>query len=250
MKRAAALMLLLSWDLSLGGVALAADPPTGAETAKQAGERRMKSYSEKEAPESTPEEDAVDLLRAAKVGNGSNIRYLLKRGTDPNQIEPERGESALMLAVREDGMDAMRALLESDKTKIEHKAKNGDTALMLAAYKGNLEALKALLAKGAQPNQPGWTALHYAAIAGHTQAVALLLEHHAYIDCEAPNKNTPIMLAAYAGHIHTVKLLLDEGADLTLKNETGLTALDFARQAKHQDIVEGLTYQLKKRGKL
>ena len=43
---------------------------------------------------------------------------------------------------------------------------------------------------------------------------------------------------------------LDEGADLTLKNGAGMTALDFARAGDFRDIVEGLTYRLKKAGKL
>ena len=51
------------------------------------------------------------------------------------------------------------------------------------------------------------------------------------------------------GHILTVKLLLDEGADATLKNESGMTAIDFAKQSEFQDIADGLTYRLKKAGK-
>ena len=58
------------------------------------------------------------------------------------------------------------------------------------------------------------------------------------------------MMAARGGHILTVKLLLDEGADLTLKNGAGMTALDFARAGDFRDIVEGLTYRLKQAGKL
>ena len=34
------------------------------------------------------------------------------------------------------------------------------------------------------------------------------------------------MMAARGGHVSTVKLLLDNGADLTVKNQIGLTALD------------------------
>jgi ankyrin repeat protein len=58
------------------------------------------------------------------------------------------------------------------------------------------------------------------------------------------------MMAARGGHILTVKLLLDEGADATLKNEVGMTAIDFAKKHEHHDIAEGLTYRLKKAGKL
>jgi hypothetical protein len=175
---------------------------------------------------------------------------LLKRGFDPNAVEPVRGESGLMLAAREGSMRVFDALLAAPDIDVEAKARNGDNALMLAAYKGNKQAVEALLAKDAQVNRPGWTALHYAAAAGQNPIVALLLENSAYIDAESPNKTTPIMMAALGGHILTVKLLLDEGADATLKNEAGMTAIDIARSIGRQDIADGLTYRLKKAGKL
>jgi hypothetical protein len=34
-----------------------------------------------------------------------------------------------------------------------------------------------------------------------------------------------------------------------LKNELGMTAIDFAEKAEHKDIVEGLTYRLQRAGK-
>ena len=39
-------------------------------------------------------------------------------------------------------------------------------------------------------------------------------------------------------------ILLDSGADLNVKNQLGLTALDFAKQYKEPDVVEGLTARL------
>jgi len=152
--------------------------------------------------------------------------------------------------LREKAMKAFNTLLNARGVNLEIRARNGDTALMIAAYTGNKPAVQALLAHEAEVNQTGWTALHYAATVGNNEIVQLLLDHHAYIDAESPNKTTPIMMAARGGHILTVKLLLDEGADATLKNELGMTAIDFARNHGKQDIVDGLTYRLKKAGKL
>lgn len=191
-----------------------------------------------------------DFFKAAKVDDAKQISSLLARGLDPNIVEPERGDSALILALRENSMKVFDVLLNASNIDIELKAHNGDNALMIAAYKGNKPAVEALLAKGAQVNRPGWTPLHYAAAGGHNEIVQLLLENSAYIDAESPNKTTPIMMAAGGGHIYTVKLLLDEGADATLKNAVGMTAIDFAKRVGRQDIAEGLAYQLKKAGKL
>lgn len=191
-----------------------------------------------------------EYFKAVKFDNESKVKDLLRRGLDPNLIEEERYDTGLILALREGSMKVFWLLLNTPNTDLEAKARNGDTALMIAAFKNNKPAVEALLAKNVQVNRPGWTALHYAAAAGANEIVQLLLEKSAYIDAESPNKTTPIMMAAWEGHIWTVKLLLDEGADATLKNERGMTAIDFAEAGGHTDIVKGLTYRLEKAGKL
>lgn len=190
-----------------------------------------------------------DYFQAVQLDNAAGVSALLQRGFDPNAVEEKRGDSGLILALREKAMRVFNVLINARDVNLEVRARNGDTALMLAAFKANQAAVEALLAKGAQVNQPGWTALHYAAASGNNDIVQLLLDHFAYIDAESPNKTTPIMMAARSGHILTVKLLLEEGADATLKNEAGMTAIDFASKSGHKDIAEGLTYRLQKAGK-
>lgn len=190
-----------------------------------------------------------DFFRAVKIDDAKAMKSLLQRGLDPNLIEAERGDTGLILSLRDDSPAVFDLLLNARDIDLEAKSRNGDTALMLAAYKGNKRAVEALLAKGAEPNKPDWTALHYAAAIGNNEIVRLLLDKSAYIDAESPNKTTPIMMAARSGHILTVKLLLDEGADATLKNEQGMSAIDFATRFGFADIAEGLTYRLKKAGK-
>jgi ankyrin repeat protein len=191
-----------------------------------------------------------EWFKAIKLDGDEQVRTLLRRGMDPNTVDEERGDTGLILAAREGSDKVFGVLLQAKNVNLDARSRNGDTALMLAAYKGNLAAVRALLDKGAEPNQTGWTALHYAATVGNNDIVALLLDRSAYIDAESPNQTTPIMMAARGGHILTVKLLLDEGADATLKNGAGMTAIDFARAGEFKDIVEGLTYRLKKAGKL
>ena len=109
---------------------------------------------------------------------------------------------------------------------------------MLAALKGHTELAKKLVARGADVNKTGWTPLHYAATYGHLDIMKLLIEQHAYIDAESPNKTTPLMMAAHYGTPAAVKLLLEEGADPSLKNQLGLTAIDFAHRANRKDAAE------------
>ena len=186
-----------------------------------------------------------EFFNAVRHDQWYQIQRLLERGFDPNTIDPERGETGLILALREEHLQAVAVLLKAPGLDVEAKARNGDTALMIAAFTGNKAAVEALLEKDAEVNRPGWTALHYAAAAGANEIVQLLLDHFAYIDAESPNRTTPLMMAARSGRIMTVKLLLDEGADATLKNELGLDAIALARQFDHVDIAEGLAQRLK-----
>ncbi|MFC5473680.1 ankyrin repeat domain-containing protein [Paraherbaspirillum soli] len=191
-----------------------------------------------------------DYFKAVKMDDERGMQALLAHGVDPNLVEPQRGESGLMLALQEDSKKVFAVLLNARGIDLNARARNGDTALMIASYKGKVAAVKALLDKEAEPNNTGWTALHYAAAVGNDEIVQMLLDASAYIDAGSPNHTTPIMMAARAGKILTVKLLLDAGADATLKNDVGMTAIDLARKFDHQDIVDGLTYRLKKAGKL
>jgi ankyrin repeat protein len=191
-----------------------------------------------------------DFFRAAQTDNAGMLKSLLARGLDPNIIDEARGDTGLMIALRDNAMKAFGVLIDAKNIDLNIVAKNGDNALMIAAFKGNKAAVATLLAKGAEVNKTGWTPLHYAASIGDNDIVSMLLDKSAYIDAESPNKTTPIMMAARGGHILTVKLLLDEGADATLKNELGMTAIDFAKKNNHQDIADGLTYRLRKAGKL
>ena len=187
-----------------------------------------------------------DFFTAAKTDNADEISALLRRGLDPNLVDEDRGDTGLIIAVREGSMRVFNVLVNARNIELDAKAKNGDNALMVAAFKGNRAAVETLLAKGAEVNRPNWTALHYAAASGSNDIVQLLLKKGADINAMSPNKTTPLMMAAGEGHIMTVKLLLDNGADLTPRKEQGMSALDFAVRNNHKDIAEGLTWRLKR----
>lgn len=185
-----------------------------------------------------------DFFMAIRMDNVHALGPMLAKGMDPNLTEPQRNDTGLILALREGSMQVVELLLSSPHIDIEALSRNGDNALMIAAWNNNRPAVEALLKKGAEVNRPGWTALHYAAAVGAEDIVQLLLDHSAYIDAASANGTTPLMMAARGGHIYTVKLLHDSGADATLKNALGMTAIDFAERNDHGDIVEGLKYRI------
>lgn len=175
--------------------------------------------------------DQLDFFRAVQLDRPAWMKKMLAQGFDPNTREPQRGDTAMIAALREDSNDAFMLLLEQPGIDLEAGSGNGDTALMMASYKKNKAAVLALLAKGAEVNRPGWTPLHYAAAAGDVEICEILLSYHARVDAYAPNRLTPLMFAAREGQDRTVKVLLEAGADASLVSVYGLTASQFADSA-------------------
>lgn len=180
-----------------------------------------------------------DFFNAIKQDNAGKISELLARGFDANTID-SKGQTGLYLALREPSPKAAQVLIDWPKTDLNKLNAQGESILMLAVLKGQLELADRLIKKEADVNKTGWTPLHYAASGGHAALIGLLLEHNAYIDAESPNGSTPLMMAAMYGSEASVKLLLQEGADPKLKNQQGLTALDFAQRGKRPDAVEAI----------
>jgi ankyrin repeat protein len=195
-----------------------------------------------------------DFFIAIAKDDVATVRQLGQRGFDLN-TRNAAGEHALYLAIRGDAPQVTDFLLSQNKVDVEARTSKDESPLMIAAIKGQLDLAKRLIARKAEVNKPGWTPLHYAASHGGDNSAAmvrLLLEHHAYIDAESPNKTTPLMMAAQYGSAGVVKLLLEEGADPLLRNERGLTAIDFARQANRQasaDIIAAFVRAQQPKGK-
>jgi uncharacterized protein len=178
-----------------------------------------------------------DFFRAIKQDDVRTVQNLLQRGFDPNTLDANKFHG-LFLALREPSPKVAQILLQSPKIDVNPLTTDDESPLMMAVFKGQVEVAQQLIEKGADVNKTGWTPLHYAATAGHVQLIGILLAKYAYIDAESPNKTTPLMMAAHYGTPGAVKLLLEEGADPALKNDLGLTAIDFAQRADKKDSAE------------
>jgi ankyrin repeat protein len=178
-----------------------------------------------------------DFFIAVKQDNAGVVRNLIQRGFDANTVDPN-GQFAIILALREPSLAVVAALLDDASLQVEVRTKNDESALMLAAFRGLSEICEQLIKRGADVNKPGWAPLHYAATGGHLMTLQLLLDNHAYIDAASPNGSTPLMMAAMYGTPSATKLLLEAGADPALKNDLGLTAVDFAQRAKKTESAD------------
>ena len=178
-----------------------------------------------------------DFFAAIRRDDRETLQGLARRGFDLNTLDAG-GEHPLFLALKADAWNVAAFLIAQPAVKVESRSRTDETPLMLAAIKGRLEIARRLIERGAEVNKPGWTPLHYAATHAEEASapmVRLLLEHHAYIDAASPNGTTPLMMAAHYGHPSVVRLLLEEGADPLLKNQQGMTAIDFANRAQRTE---------------
>jgi hypothetical protein len=175
----------------------------------------------------------ADFFEGLKTDEVKVVAKLLARGFDPNTLSFD-GQYPLVLAIRQPSPAVLDLLLRTKGLRAEVRTAKDESPLMLASMAGMVEVCKRLIALDADVNKTGWTPLHYAASGGHIEVIKLLLNHSAYIDAESPNQTTPLMMAAMYGSPQAVELLLAEGADASLKNQKGMTALDFADVAdKH-----------------
>lgn len=172
------------------------------------------------------------LMAAARKGNNERLRDLIEQGADVNR--PNRnGGTPIMYAALSGRPEAVSLLIENH-ARVDAVAANGWTALMIASVKGHAEVARLLLEHGADPNRAdvySWTPLMRAVRESRLETVRLLVDNtRTDVNRRGENGVTALHLAVVEGDRDTVKLLLAGGADPRIEDNSGRTALDFARQ--------------------
>jgi ankyrin repeat protein len=202
------------------------------------------------------------LIPAAARGHADVVKLLLDAGVDPTAavdgatalgeaVKFKQLEVTKLLLATKAGADPEtrnkllgQAVIRGDEPIVRLFLDHGDSArtpylLHDAALKGHLEVAALLLERGADPkgrNAQGATALHDAALAGHAAMVALLIKSGAPVNAqESETHATPLHHAASFGRIEVVRLLLEQGADPSIKNKAGETALQAALAQGHME---------------
>jgi ankyrin repeat protein len=182
----------------------------------------------------------LDFAKAAKFDDAKEVKLLINQGLSPNTVD-SNGNPMLVLAIKDRSYAVIDVLLAAKDMDVDLSNKQGETPLMYAAINGDLPLVKTLVLKNkAQLDHISWTPLHYACAKGHLEVAQFLLSNGAMVDSLSLGGTTPLMMAVQSGNEYLVKLLLDKGANLQLRNEAGLTAIDIGDIYSKPAISEGL----------
>ncbi|KAG7281740.1 hypothetical protein CRUP_028054 [Coryphaenoides rupestris] len=184
------------------------------------------------------------LHMAAQKAHKGICGHLLSNGANPDPRTPQ-GWTPMHLAAAS-GHAATVLQLESQGSSVNAKGEDGWTPLHIACKHGHEDTVAQLLTAKAEPNaadsRVGWTPLHLACIDCSFTSVLQLISHQAEVNAVSRCNDTPLHLAAKHGCTAIVKALLLNGADGTLLDSSGSTALDVARRGQREDIVQLLAY--------
>jgi ankyrin repeat protein len=192
---------------------------------------------------STSATDAdIALLEATANNDLTGLRWALENGAAVDARDKDR-RTALLIATYANHVDVAAALIEAG-ADVNAKDAIQDSPYLYAAAEGRLEILRLTLQHGADlksTNRYGGTGLIPAAHHGHPDVVRELLTTSVNIDHVNNLGWTALLEAVILGNgdaVHTqiVRLLMDAGADVSIPDRGGLTALDHARRSGYRDM--------------
>lgn len=222
------------------------------------------------------------LLAAAYMGNVKMLRLLTKNGASGAPFSAHELADALSRAASTCQLEAVRLILElgnyaGDDLDDALFSACEAPEMERVAVKDVAPVVKVLLAAGASPDPDlysSWSALDEVTSNRDEETALLLMEYGAgMVDCKMrtyswwsydmpkvihelikrgmrgddivrDDNMTFLMEAAWHKDYETVKTLLELGADISLTDDNGLTALDYAIREQADDIVELLkSYQ-------
>ncbi|NOY23377.1 MAG: hypothetical protein GXO70_07695 [Acidobacteria bacterium] len=173
-----------------------------------------------------------EKLRVA-AGNGKvkAILTALREGADPASANKDK-DNAVMLAVRNHQLAALKTLLGFGAPVETIDRESGESPLLIAAKIKDPRFVELLLQAGASSNTPGlngYTAMDYAFAAGNRLVIPVLGKFGATAATEW-NKNqwTPLEFVIANGKNQMLDMLIRNSADIDKTDTNGWSALHYA----------------------
>lgn len=166
---------------------------------------------------------------ASQEGHVDVVVALLEAGAAVDRPKYD-GATPLFIASQDGHVDLVAVLIEAG-ADVDKPRDTGATPLVIASQEGQSSVVSALLRVGADPKigtDMGDTPLHYASatLGSDSEKITVdLLDAGAETDAKNAYGETPLIWAAKFGNIGATRLLLLRGADRTIEDMHGNTAL-------------------------
>lgn len=200
------------------------------------GEKRMKQQS-------------GDLIQAVENNDIKKVQGILQDTSYPINETNDEGETPLLIATHENYIEVAKLLIKAG-ADINQQDSIQDSAYLYAGAQGKTEILKYMI-EHAEPNQNivnrfGGNALIPAAEKGHLNNVKLLLED-GKVDIDHQNNfGYTALIEAVAlrdgseVYQQIVQELLAYNANKELRDDSGKTALDYAKEKGYTNMIKKL----------
>ncbi len=179
------------------------------------------------------------FFTAVGLDDAKTVTELLARGFDPN-TPSERGEPALVTAMRDGHLAVADALMRHPDITVDQPNVNTETALMMASLRGLSAWAQRLIDRGAAVNRGGWSPILYVASGGDAATLQVLLKAGADVQARNPAGSTALHMAARFGRDEVVFALVSAGLDPRTRNPAGQDAIGAARWAGREILATEL----------
>ena len=186
----------------------------------------------------------MEFISAAESGDGASVSRTLESGVNIDAVDG-RGRTAVMAATHGNHPDVVKLLIEAG-ADIHIQDNMKDNPFLYAGAEGLLEILRLTIAAGANTklvNRYGGSALIPACHHGYPDCVLELLTT---TDVDIDHVNNlgwtaliEAVILSDGGPIHQriVQILVDHGADLSIGDRDGVTALEHAQNRGYGEMV-------------
>ncbi len=181
------------------------------------------------------------------TGDVARVKEFDIDGIDINHVDGRSGYTPLIQAIRDRNhpmIDYLLTLPNINVNSVDNK-KYGFPPLSHAVQMHEFRIMKTLIVNGANVNEPSTneknpfnTPLMIAAWGGRLESVQILFENGACVNQQDKgNGFTPLIKAVFKGNTDIVKYLLEHGADKGVFSFEKKTALDYAYEKNHQELI-------------
>jgi ankyrin repeat protein len=185
------------------------------------------------------------LPLAAEHADLPKIRLLVEHGADVTWVN-DHGYGVLVMTLyrkTETTEDERRAILEyfiDAGAGLDCQSCHGESVLSVAARTAAVALVTFFLERGADSAVLRWNDVFCAIAFGTVAELAALLENHPSLNAVDCWSRTPFLFAVHCGRLEMARQLLEHGADRAATGQTGSTAMAYAIEGNHTDVLRWL----------